>query len=70
MNLTLLKLRGYGFHVSVEIRCVHFTRVFSEMTGRIAKVLFILFFAFTVGNGQNIAAYEAYWLISISINNL
>ena len=41
--------------------------VFSVMAGWIAEMLFMLFFAYI---GQNIAEYEAYWLMGFLIINL
>ena len=40
------------------------------MAGWIAEILFMLFFAYiAVYNGQNIAEYEAYWLVGVPIIN-
>jgi len=35
----------------------------------IAEVLFMLFLLILLCNGQNIAKYEAYWLIGVPIIN-
>ena len=51
----------------IEIWGVRFTSIFSKffvMAGWIAKMLFMLFFAY---NGQNIAEYKAYWLMGFLI---
>ena len=37
--------------------------VFSVMAGWIAEILFMLLFAILLCNGQNIAEYEAYWVM-------
>jgi len=42
--------------------------VFSAMAEWIAEILFMLFFAYTAEQENNIAEYEAYWLISVPIN--
>jgi len=65
----LLKLRRYGFHVSIEIWDVHFTSIFSIfciMAGWIAEMLFMLFFAYIA----DIAEYKVYWLVGAPIINL
>ena len=41
--------------------------VFFIMALWIAKMLFMVFFACIVCNGQNITEYEAYWLMGVPI---
>jgi len=48
---------------------VHVFSVFSVMAGWIAEILFMLFLLILLCNGQNIAKYEAYWLIGVPIIN-
>ena len=50
MSLKLLKLRHYGFHALRFRVCMHITyesSLFSVMTGWIAEVLLMLFYAYT-----------------------
>ena len=59
----------------IEVWGTHFTSVFlvflvfSVMAGWIVEILFMLFFALLLCNGQNIAEYEVYWLMGVPAIN-
>ena len=70
-SLTLLKLRRYGFHVSrygVQISQVY-SPYFRNGWMDCRDSFHAVFLLILLCNGQNIAKYEAYWLMCASIVN-
>ena len=71
MSSTLLKLRRYSFHVSrygVHVSWVY-SLYFPYWLDGLQKCFSCCSLFILLCNGQNIAEYEAYWIISVPINN-